>query len=96
MSRGDSIRIGDAFKKFLKEENLEQSYLEKKLISTWGKLMGPVIAERTLRIFIKEKVMYVTLSSAPLKNELTNMKEQVLKKIEEEIGQGVIDSIRFI
>lgn len=96
MSDDQSIKLGDAFKKFLKEENLEKTFLEKKLMSRWSEMMGEVIASRTLKMFIKEKIMYVTLSSAPLKQEMTNSKEEVLKRIEDEIGKGVIENIRFI
>lgn len=96
MSDDHSTKFGDAFKKFLKQENLEQTFLEKKLISSWRGMMGETIASRTLKIFIKEKIMYVTLSSAPLKQELTNSKEKVLKIIEEEIGEGIIENVRFI
>lgn len=92
----NSIKFGDAFKKFLKEEKLDQTFQERKLVTYWAEIMGEVVANRTLKIFIKEKIMYVTLSSAPLKHQLTTSKDKVIERISEKIGAGIIEDIRFI
>ncbi len=96
MKEEHTFKFGDAFKKFLKEEHLDQTYNEKKLISTWNELMGKPIANRTSRIFIKDRIMYVKLTSAPLKQELTMSKEKVLDLILRKTGEKVIDDIRFL
>lgn len=96
MSEDRSIRFGDAFKKFLKEENLDRKFKEKELISRWGEIMGSPISTRTKRLFFKDKTLFVELSSAPLKQELTNQREKVLNLIEEKLGKGLVDAIRFI
>ena len=96
MKEEHTFRFGDAFKKFLKEQHLDQTFNEKKLISTWNELMGKQIANRTSKIFIKDRIMYVTLTSAPLKQELTMAREKVLHLIEEKMGEKIIDDVRFL
>ena len=92
----DSIHsFKDAFGRFLKEESLEERFSEKRLIQSWGKIMGAPIANRTSKLFIKDKTLFVTLSSAPLKQELTNAKDKVLELIHKEFGKTVVDEIRF-
>ena len=89
-------KFGDAFRSFLKQQNLDQTYNEKRLISLWNEIMGKPIADRTRRLFIKDRILYVTLSSAPLKQELTNSKAKVLEIIGRQFDEQVIDDVRFL
>ncbi|MEN8248931.1 MAG: DUF721 domain-containing protein [Bacteroidota bacterium] len=65
------------------------------IITLWEELMGKTIAARTTKLFFKEDVLYVELSSAPLKQELTISKGKILTLIEDKIGHGVIKDIVF-
>lgn len=96
MTKENSYHIADALKKYLKEEKIDQKFNEKKLISMWEEIMGAPIANRTSGIFIKDKVMYVKLTSAPLKQELNHAKPKVLKLLEEKMGEQIIDDVRFL
>lgn len=86
----------NAFKDFLKEENLEHTYKQKELITNWEKVMGKTIASRTVKLFFNQKVLFVKLSSAPLKNEMQNSKAQILDIIEKEMGPGEVEDVRFL
>ncbi len=96
MSKDNTTSFSNALKNFLKSENLQQTWDEKKLIQSWQKVMGKPIASRTTRIRIDQGKMFVYLSSAPLKQELTNNKEKVLERLEEEIGYRLVSDIRFM
>lgn len=96
MDKNNTTTFSNAFKKFLKSENLEQKWDEKKLIHSWNKIMGKPIASRTSKIRIDDGKMFVYLTSAPLKNELTNNKQKVLEMLEEEIGYRLVTDIRFL
>lgn len=85
-----------AFKQFLKEENLEHTFKQKQLIANWEKVMGKTIASRTTKIFFSKKTLFIQLSSAPLKQEIQNSKEQFLKLIEAELGVGEVDDVRVL
>lgn len=96
MSSDNTQSFSSAFNKFLKSENLEQKFNEKKLIQSWEKLMGKTIASRTSKIFIKDRQMFVYLTSAPLKQQMTTSKSRVLELIIGEFGEGLIEDIRFL
>ncbi|MBV6643966.1 MAG: DUF721 domain-containing protein [Cyclobacteriaceae bacterium] len=85
-----------AFNHFLEEENISQSYKERLLISSWGKIMGKPIASRTSKIFIKDRVMFVKLTSAPLKQEMTISKAKILALLEKEMDEKVVEDVRFL
>jgi predicted nucleic acid-binding Zn ribbon protein len=86
----------NAFKQFLKEENLEHTFKQKQLITNWEKVMGKTIASRTTKVFFSKKTLFVQLSSAPLKQEMQNSKDQFLKLIEAELGEGEVEDVRFL
>lgn len=86
----------NAFKDFLKEENLEHTYKQKQLITNWEKVMGKTIASRTSKVFFSQKILFIKLTSAPLKNEMQNAKPQILDLVEKEIGAGEVEDIRFL
>jgi hypothetical protein len=58
--------------------------------------MGSPIAKRTKRIFVKDRKLFVELTSAPLKHELTLSKGKILDIFDREFGQNLLDDIVFI
>ncbi len=93
----DSIKnFRTAFNQFLKEENLEHTFKQKRLIANWEKVMGKTIASRTAQIFFRNNVLFVKLNSAPLKQEMQNSKAKILELVTEEIGRGEIEDVRFL
>ena len=88
--------LREAIGKYLKEEKLDGKLNEHKLIGIWQELMGPTIASRTDRMFIKKKTLYVNINSAPLKQELNMSKTKVLKLINEKMGINFIEDAKFL
>ena len=88
--------LREAIGKYLKEEKLDGKLNEHKLIGIWQELMGPTIASRTDRMFIKKKTLYVNINSAPLKQELNMSKAKVLKLINGKMGIDVIEDAKFL
>ena len=84
-----------AFKNFLREENLEQTFRQKQLIADWESVMGRTIASRTTKLFFNKKTLFIQVSSAPLKNEMNNSKNQLLEILKKEIGDQEIEEIKI-
>jgi predicted nucleic acid-binding Zn ribbon protein len=87
--------VSDAMKALLRHYNLEEKYNESRLKSCWSEIMGKPIARRTSSLYVKGKVLHVTLDSAPLRHELTIAKQKVLEIIAEEFGKGFVEDVRF-
>ena len=88
--------LREAIGTYLKKEKLDRKLNEHKLIGIWQELMGPIIASRTDRMFIKKKTLYVNMNSAPLKHELNMSKAKVLKLINQKMGIDVIEDAKFL
>lgn len=94
--RKEAAPLESAFKELLKAYRLEDKFQEKLLISSWGEIVGKTIADRTGNIYIREKKLFVTITSGPVKKELQLSKSKVLALIEDKIGKGVVDDLVFI
>ncbi|MDP4656967.1 MAG: DUF721 domain-containing protein [Algoriphagus sp.] len=92
----DATPLADAFKDLLKTYRLEDTYQEKVLLSSWGELVGKTIADRTTNLYIKDKKLFVKISSGPVKKELQLNKSKVMLLIESQLGTGIIQEVIFL
>jgi predicted nucleic acid-binding Zn ribbon protein len=92
----DATPLADAFQDLLKSYRLEETFQEKLLIASWPTLMGKTIADRTGNLYIKDKKLFVKITSGPLKKELQLNKSKVMALIESEVGKGVVEEIIFL
>lgn len=95
MTNDQSNSFTSAFRQFLKNEKLDSKYREKLLAESWGSLVGKPIADRTSGLFIKDKILFVKLTSAPLKQELNNNKDKVIALLKADFGD-LFQELRFI
>jgi len=64
-----------------------------KIQSVWKKIMGSNINSYTSDISLKKRTLYVKLSSSVLREELSYGKEKIIKILNEEFGEVIIDKI---
>lgn len=93
MRRSKTISIAEAMKDYLKAMNLEGKLLEVNLINSWEETVGKAISSRTSRIYIKDKILYVHLSSSVVRNELLMLREALRDKLNEKAGSEIIKEI---
>ena len=91
--KSEVTMVSDAMGDLLRSYKIEDKYNESKLISDWERLMGKTIANRTTRLYIKDRKLFVTVSSAPLRHELTLSRDKILQRLEEETGKKIVDEI---
>ncbi|BEG99291.1 DUF721 domain-containing protein [Bacteroides sedimenti] len=95
MKKNNAVQIGDAIRKFLRDERLESPLNEQRLIDAWAVVLGPGIASYTKGLFIKNQILYVHLSSAALRQELMMGRELLVKNLNRQVGAQVITNIIF-
>jgi len=66
---------------------------EIELIKLYEELVGKIFANHTKKIVFKDKILYVMLDSASLKQELSYIKEGLVQKLNQGIGRRVVDKI---
>jgi predicted nucleic acid-binding Zn ribbon protein len=88
--------VGESLNELLKAYRIKGKFDATRLTSSWERLMGRPIARRTKRVFVKDRKLFVELSSAPLKHELVLSKSIILDIFDKEFDQKMIDDIIFI
>ena len=95
MKRNKAEQVGTLIRHFLRQEGLESPLNERRLIAAWGEVLGPTIASYTKELFIKNQVLYVYLTSAALRQELTMGREMLIRTLNRHVGAQVITNIVF-
>ena len=95
MKRSDAESVGSLIRKFLRQEGLETPLNEKRLIDAWAEILGATIASRSKALFIKNQVLYVEVTSAPLRQQLMMGRQQLVVKLNQKVGAQVITNIIF-
>ncbi|MDH7461316.1 DUF721 domain-containing protein [Chitinophagaceae bacterium 26-R-25] len=85
--------IGDALKQFLKNSRLSGYMQAIQIEQVWEQIMGKTIAKYTEDIKIHGNKLYITTTVAPLRNELLFQKENIIKQVNEALGEKVIKEV---
>lgn len=95
MKRNNTEQIGLLLRRFMREEGLETPLNEQRLINAWKDVLGPTIASYTGNLYIKNQILYVHLTSAPLRQELMMGRDLLVKNLNKHVGATVITNIIF-
>ena len=91
--RKNEITLKEALDEFMKSFHISDKMDEIRLKDSWEKIMGKMIASRTVNIYLKNKTLYITLDSAALKNELSYAKKKVVTMLNKEFGTKIVEDI---
>ncbi len=83
----------EAMKQFLRTSKLKGDIQALQIEEVWEKLMGKTISRYTESIKIFHHTLIITTSVAPLKQELVYQKENIIKRVNEALGEGVIREV---
>ena len=85
--------IKNLLEKFLKKNNLEKGLLDLEVKRAWHELMENGVSNYTTGVRLKNKTLYIKLSSPALKEELSYGKEKLMKLINERFKKKVVQKI---
>lgn len=88
--------LGEVIKKLLDTYRLNSRYNETYVAAQWEAIVGKSIASRTQKLNIKNKVLYITMNSSAMAQELYLAKTRFIELINEKMGEQVIDDIIFV
>ena len=85
--------IGDVLKQFIEKNKLQFGMDKIDVEEAWKSLMGNGVNSYTKEVVLKGSTLYVSLTSAVLREELSYGKQKIIKMINEELGKEVIKDI---
>ena len=96
MRRQKAALLGDIVNQVLREEGLETPYNEYRLVEAWPEVMGEGIARYTASVSIRNRTLYVRLTSSVVRHELFAGRAALVRRLNDYVGAQVIDNIIFI
>lgn len=85
--------IGDVLKEFIEKNKLQAGMDKIDVQEAWKSLMGNGVNSYTKEVVLKGTILYVSLTSAVLREELSYGKQKIIKMINEELGKEVIKDV---
>tara|TARA_B100001248_G_C27021676_1_gene292296 strand:- start:190 stop:483 length:294 start_codon:yes stop_codon:yes gene_type:complete len=89
------VSVKNIIDKILLNKKLNHGLLELRIKDAWINVMGKNVNTYTTDIKLNKEIIFVKLSSAALKNELVYRSDNIIKLLNNELGQEKIKEIKF-
>lgn len=94
MKRKNTQTLGEVIRDFLEEnKSLREKIYISRVERAWTEVLGTMVMQYTRNLYVKNRVLYVSLSSSVLRSELSLSRERLVKSLNEHAGAEVIDDI---
>ena len=95
MFKRNSVPIKEVLLKALRDQGLETPLLQKRLIDAWPLVMGDAVASYTTDLNIRNQTLFVHLTNPALRMELSMQRQDIVRRLNEHVGNQVIADVRF-
>ena len=85
--------IGEAIQHFLNKSRLKGDIQALQIEDVWEQIMGKTIARHTDKLQIIGDRLITTTTVAPLKHELKYQREKIRNRVNEALGQRVVNEV---
>ena len=89
----DNNSLSDVLKHIMESNNLQKGLDKIDVREAWKNLMGNGVNNYTREIMLKNGTLYVELTSAVLREELSYGREKIVKMINEDLGREVVTNV---
>jgi len=95
MRRKNTELLRDVVRQVLKEQHLDGKLNDKHIIEAWSVVLGKNISNYTTHLEVKNRTLYVKLSSSVLRHDLFLSRHEIKTALNQKVGQDVIREIIF-
>ncbi len=88
-------RLGDVLEEVIEEMGIRRRLDQARVVEAWTAVAGPKIGGMTNSTWVKGATLYVKISSAAWRHELHLRRRAWRDRLNEELGQELIDEIVF-
>ncbi|MCL2073802.1 MAG: DUF721 domain-containing protein [Marinilabiliaceae bacterium] len=91
----NSLHIKDILSQIMEQPEWSRGVGESLAVKAWGEVLGQSVVRKTSNIYIKDKVLFVTINSSIVRHELFLNKRKIIDSINEYVGSKVVSNIIF-
>jgi predicted nucleic acid-binding Zn ribbon protein len=96
MRRTNDKSLKEAIEQMMQVYKIKRKFDETGIIAQWPELVGKSVANRTKELFIHDKKLFLRIESSVIKNELMQMRTQIMEKINNEAKSILVEEIIFL
>ena len=91
------LHIKDVLKNMVTSESkISEGYFGSKMETYWMTNMPKSISDRTSKISLRNGIVYLTITSAALKNELFNSKQKIVSLLNDYLNEEIVKDVKFL
>jgi predicted nucleic acid-binding Zn ribbon protein len=94
-TRTNDENLATVMMRMLDSYGLKEKYNETRMKSIWGQIMGEGVARQTSRLQVEHGVLYISLRSAALRQELSYLREQIKSRLNDALHDDFIKEVRL-
>ncbi len=87
--------IKDVINQLFSTYQLQGKVNDAKVIACWEEVMGKTIANHTKQLYVRNGTLFLTIDSAPLKQELFFSKNKIKQILNKKLGMKHIEEVVF-
>lgn len=87
--------LSEVLNQFLRREGLEMPLLQKRLVDNWDDIVGKTVVRYTGEKFIRNQTLMVKITNPALRADLSMMRSQLVKRLNDSVGSMAITEIKF-
>ena len=88
-----NLPLNEALQEFITHNKLQSGMDKVNVREAWANLMGNGVNNYTTAVELRKDTLFVSLSSAVLRNELSQGKSKIITMLNEELGKEIISKI---
>jgi predicted nucleic acid-binding Zn ribbon protein len=93
IKKPNEIFLGEAIREMVNYFRLKDKMIEARIIGAWENVVGSMIAQHTSNLYIKKRKLYAVIDSSVIRNELSYARSKLVKLLNKEAGENVIDEV---
>lgn len=93
MKRTQTRRIGDILDEFFKRPYVARKIAEGKLLEFWREVTGEYVASVTNEVRLERGILYVSVSSSIVRNDLFYRRDQLAELINSRAGVRLVNAV---
>ena len=85
--------LGDVIQELINAYRLKDGLMRAKIDQVWEKVMDKAIVSRTSELRFEKGVLTIRLNSSVLRNELEYKKADIIKAVNDSIGEDLVKEV---
>ena len=95
MRRSNEMTLKEAVDRAADADGLREKPDPQPVASLWDDLLGGMVARHTVAVKLRKGTLFVKVDSAPLRQELTFMREALAEKVNQRLGRTVVEKVQL-